>query len=65
MVVVLPGGSSQAKNGIAGQPFKGCPEMAKSGCWQPTEAPHPVPKTLQKQGVSEIIGFQAGTVRIG
>ena len=45
--------------------LRGCPEIAKSGCWQPTEVPHPVAKTLQKQGVSEILWRQAGTARIG
>ena len=29
---------------------RSCPEIAQSGSWQPTEAAHPVPKTLQKQG---------------
>jgi len=40
-------------------------KLPNLGCWQPTEAAHPVPKTLQKQGASEIIWFQAGTIRIG
>ena len=32
--------------------LRGCPEIAKSGYRSP-EAPHPVAKTFQKQGVSE------------
>jgi|GEM_PF-2659131 len=45
-----------AKNGIPGQPLRGCPGIAKSGCWQPTEAAHPVLKTLPKQGVPRSSG---------
>jgi len=47
--------------------LRGCPEILKSVlksvCWQSTMAAHPVPQTLQKQGVPEIIWLQAGTAR--
>ena len=46
-------------------PQRGSPEIAESGCGQPTEAAHPAAKSLQKHEFSEIIWLQPGTARIG
>jgi len=50
---------------VPGVPLRGCPEIAKSGCWQPIEVPHPVAKTLQKQGFFQILWLWPETARIG
>ena len=39
--------------------------MVRSGGWQTDWAAPPVPKTLPKQGFSDILWLRAGTARIG